>query len=714
MTLNEYLGESLSVESLAGILPAEFSPEDLKDTTLGALEPIPFFQLGEMEGVTDKGIKSIKVRAKTVAGARIPNASVVKQTKGIAPKTTVPKTNLIKNPSVIPSQTKVAPTRLNTSDAMKTIIAQSVLKPGKTSVPAKRDVAVVTTKDKKPWINSFLNAASPKIAAEGVQKYPGTVPGIVKDKAKEIANGGFIGGKVGEKAKAVQQNLLSNEAEYKRLQAQMAQGQMNTSDSTALKTQMNRLAGKLIEDRARIERFRIASTLSLYGIVKRSEERNQQTLAAKTSGSEQERHLVQAAQHRKLADNAEAGAKALLTQPLEVPGLTKVMETLNTPSTLKDQIADNANRTPRGLNPPSQAPTYPVFQKKIPDMRTIIPFVRTTDEENVGVVAAMSSAGVGISGFEGIIGNILNKAKEGVSKATDFIGDAAGKISDIAAIAGPIASAVGGVAMVIPIPPLSQAVGATLLAAGAATTAIAGTAGKVKAISGVASALTASGKKSKAEAAAKALEVIAVKFYAREDNKTVEIQARLNKYAKTVNVQGAIDAADPTNFNVAIVSGNAVKTIGGPNSKGMNGIANSTWAVFQVPNMPAVNKITVLTVGGKAVKVGYSKPLEQPEAQATPPSQWGTGGEPKPATPKKVTPKIPVKVTPKKTDPKASGAIPPVVKSGLPWKMILAIGIPTVVIGSATGIYFVVRKKKTLGEYEDESIEAGPSCGCGG
>lgn len=303
--------------------------------------------------------------------------------------------------------------------------AQPKVEPEKAEVkPVKMVLTNEQVKD-LPWLEQTIVTAHNNVVPDikVTDKAVAVVQALPKeltDKIKEVVDGGFIGGKVGDKAKQVRADAMNKLAIVGKLKRD-AQTQDPTS---AAKTNAvaNSVLGRTLIDQARIERFRYGSVLKTYSILKAFEERMYLDMAAKaTDNCHKQAYMQESSNARKLKEMAEAAFKALMTSSMDVPGLASMIDTLQGQTSTRQNIVnrmDIKKYVPQ-IKPPMRTGVAVKVDSPVP----MVPWMPQEEEENVYRVfpQAFGDLGFGVSSVTNTVSDLYNTGKE---KVKQEVGDA--------------------------------------------------------------------------------------------------------------------------------------------------------------------------------------------------------------------------------------------------------------------------------------------------
>lgn len=251
----------------------------------------------------------------------------------------------------------------------------------------------------------------------------GNLPPLLMKKVREVASGGFIGGKVGRRAKAVRESFLEKANRLKVIDQQKKRTSSPTRIAELDNTARKVFVASMI-DRARIERFRQASVLKTYSLVKISEARRHERIAFGKTGSERRRHEVSAAKNAALSAKAQKCFELMLMTAMEVPALRDIIQryagkpsarrTIESRTALPTPILKR--RGPRAKSVQLYAP--PVFERAGPF---------ATPADDLDTVSWLPRFDFGELGFDMPGANLARKFGAKLTEAKEWTGD---KLSD--------------------------------------------------------------------------------------------------------------------------------------------------------------------------------------------------------------------------------------------------------------------------------------------
>lgn len=574
MSIQEFSDTHLALGAFDGQIAPEFTSRDLAGSDIGALDYLGGCELGSLEDNLGVFYTAAMISATRNIGEREPMkpSSAPPPSKVVAPiPASMTLTRQVASPlhSVFNKQRVAAlpPNTKKTAPFSKTktlIESKKVTKevPGSANLSplAKMAVSVAVKVDK-----NFDVTKIPSIS----------VPPEYANKAKELARGGFIGGVIGQKGKALQKSVLKSVAEA--MKANETAKTAPVGDAGLLRTKANELMAKAAVDRIRIDRLRAASTLKFYELLKKREAKDKEQKAAVAGGMSRYRLEKEAAQAKTLAKKSAAAISDLLAQPMSVTGLSTFVRAASERVTIRDDIKARTGKDFPKIQPP-RLPFARGREAGVPQIRSI----QQVPAYNVNRRATASILG----GFDGLEGYLPNK-----ESVVNKLGSAAREATAEALVKGDT--------------------GEALLFIGAAKAVEAASGGESK--KSAASKSSAS-KKSSMKSTLKVIDVRYTKNPAMD--KTLIIAVRLNKGADAVGIQTSTSADGVQQYAIhaagSPLAGTTTRSV--KTSRGIMGIKDSTWIVFSfTANPPYSHSVAVVDTdgnlrgdgfeSGKAVKV---------------------------------------------------------------------------------------------------------------
>lgn len=456
----------------AGILPAEFEPGELAGVDVGTLDS---------DSIGDLGILDPKpLQRKMLSGALNVQAGAKVSAKNLvsAPNVMTPSQQQAVNAvqaSVSSKMARNAPGAFARSSILRVkdkqaVNAPSIQEPASNSIVSSQKPGVfqaakaagmsvanlVTGKGqevKAPWLYANIKGMTGGVVdANRIANYKGpALPKPLTDKISEVVRGGFVGGKIGDKAKQVRFQTIQAAEQVKVLGQQLR----NTApeNSAALEKAIGEKSAEVVVGRARIERFRVASVLKVYSVMKSVQQRQLADQLADKPGDK--KAFEQLRQVTKLKDNAEKAANKLLTEPMEIPELAKVFSKL-TNTTMRQVLDTGLVPAKVAQNPSLPGLGYQKIAVSAPSAGRV-PVVMEQWKAPPGLMAAIAgSAGMGMSGLEGLEG------LDDIEGIRDWVQTS----WDVGVYLAPVVRAIGAVVSVIV--PVGTIVGGAMIAASTA------------------------------------------------------------------------------------------------------------------------------------------------------------------------------------------------------------------------------------------------------
>ena len=254
-------------------------------------------------------------------------------------------------------------------------------------------------KDVASWADGAAKSAADamgKTEAPIVAPSPGLVqalPAAVLAKAEEVADGGFVGGPIGEKAKEAEAQVLLDAQKSVALEAEAAKTP-DPRDRAQLENAAGEAKARVLINRARVERFRVASALLVSSEVRKIEADRQGRMAAVTSGPARERHRGLAKANARLATDSKGTAKNLLTTPLDVPGLADQVAAMQEPTDTAAAIFTSARPNVYLGRPQGNVPMHQAVQARVTGVPSFaVPFLQQHRYGQRGPVTALQGLG---------------------------------------------------------------------------------------------------------------------------------------------------------------------------------------------------------------------------------------------------------------------------------------------------------------------------------
>lgn len=193
-----------------------------------------------------------------------------------------------------------------------------------------KTVAASTDSPKKAKVSSTKAAALLSV-----------MPAALKAKVKEVAAGGFLGGAVGERAKAVTKQMAVNVAKAQAL-TDSASKEYDLETAAETKKTAGKYFAAAVLDRARLERLRLASLVKVGALVKREESKALIRESERSSAGSGPAFLAAARKANEQAKDADRVYREMMTQPLDVPGVQEAIQAAQDDGDARDEIQRRA------------------------------------------------------------------------------------------------------------------------------------------------------------------------------------------------------------------------------------------------------------------------------------------------------------------------------------------------------------------------------------
>lgn len=577
MSLSEYLGKSLSAEHLDGIIGSEFSIGTIEgfDGFRAVMDRDVFEGLGEIESLEAAIMQFRPILATAPA-------------KVLAQEVSAPQSRMEPPiPLSHPLRDQMLTVRVDESTARLNAIAMKAvnkLKGNDLVADARIQNAVNQAKAPKNWLDRAMQTAAKAQETDftAAAIAPATEvahPAFVR-KAKEIQQGGFIGGEVGRKANQVVQQLKGRVAKVKQLVVQGAKASQNVK--AGIESQVKKEVANIIVDRARIERFRFASVLKLYSLHKQALAKKDLSEIANGNATDRAKLVASAEQNMKLSKRTNEAFKSLMTKPLQIPGMSEVLKDLNAGTTDQQSFRRIAG-IPKMFNTVSP-PRSMVGSSTVKSPKVNLPgVVRTSWHVNPGVASVLAARAFGE------LGDFGYSFKEGWNDLTDAASSVYNAVTSDTARG--IANVTGQAAMLAG-PALVSFDGGATLAAGAGLVALSkiGVSGVKKVGSTKADLTAAASLRSDVR-----LHIPTSTSQKREQS--VFFSIRMYNKQSSLGIELTENPQQAGVVLVRIVKPGPIPILGG---KGLttHGVKDSQFLEFELPSMKGITKYVILNEAG--------------------------------------------------------------------------------------------------------------------
>lgn len=401
MMKTSYYGELASAEVLGGELPQEFSPDQLQGLDSALTQLGGSGHLYGLEGHAGLASEVLQASTKTNDQMRpkvsilVPDRSQKPPASEVhAPLAQLPPARLVSSGHPLAKkldsdyvQRQLQEKQEKNDEIVNKLTAKRLTDRLQNEASERVSSVQIIQKlqEKQPWLANAASSIARKTKSSFVAPRDGTTKygSEITKKAKEVAEGGFVGGPIGEKAREARATMVKAVVEQKSLEQRAKTAP--ASQAGSLQTQANNQLVKAIENRGRVERFRVISTLKLYELMKKAD-----TKTALNQGKTEEAGI-----HQKLGSAAGKLANSLLTKPLTVPGFGQTASILSQSVSIQDILESRGAPGARIERPISDnKPLSTVLGTSVNAPRSTLPINTSVNPFSREIVSSMSIEGL--------------------------------------------------------------------------------------------------------------------------------------------------------------------------------------------------------------------------------------------------------------------------------------------------------------------------------